>query len=127
MCAAQKQKTEKEKDANPLVIQTTPSPNITPLVHANQTVRPHKQTSTPPNQTKTHSTATTNQPTPQPPTQPPPHPSTTNPHTNHHFPQIATGVFATLTPRKAALEAQLVPEMLATDLAEYLVRKVKKR
>ncbi len=37
--------------------------------------------------------------------------------------QIATGVFATLTPNKEKLVAQLVPEMLATDLAEYLVRK----
>ena len=38
--------------------------------------------------------------------------------------QIATGVWATLEPKKEALVAQLVPEMLATDLAEYLVRKV---
>jgi argininosuccinate lyase len=38
--------------------------------------------------------------------------------------QIATGVFATLEPVKDKLAAQLVPEMLATDLAEYLVRKV---
>ncbi|KAM3576968.1 hypothetical protein VYU27_001110 [Nannochloropsis oceanica] len=37
--------------------------------------------------------------------------------------QITTGVFATLTPKAEALAAQLVPEMLATDLAEYLVRK----
>lgn len=39
--------------------------------------------------------------------------------------QIATGVWATLEPKKEALEAALVPEMLATDLAEYLVRKVR--
>lgn len=38
--------------------------------------------------------------------------------------QIATGVFGTLTPDGPRLESQLVPEMLATDLAEYLVRKV---
>lgn len=38
--------------------------------------------------------------------------------------QIATGVWATLEPKKEALVAALVPEMLATDLAEYLVRKV---
>lgn len=39
--------------------------------------------------------------------------------------QIASGVLATLTPDAKRLEAQLVPEMLATDLAEYLVRKVR--
>merc|ERR1712166_1018367 len=36
---------------------------------------------------------------------------------------IATGVMATLKPNKDAMAALLVPEMLATDLAEYLVRK----
>ncbi|KAL0583455.1 hypothetical protein ABG067_006691 [Albugo candida] len=37
--------------------------------------------------------------------------------------QIATGVLATITPHGAKMKAFLVPEMLATDLAEYLVRK----
>ena len=37
--------------------------------------------------------------------------------------QIATGVLSTLTVHAERLEAGLVPEMLATDLAEYLVRK----
>lgn len=37
--------------------------------------------------------------------------------------QIATGVISTLTVHRAALRAGLTPEMLATDLAEYLVRK----
>nr|CCA18685.1 unnamed protein product [Albugo laibachii Nc14] len=37
--------------------------------------------------------------------------------------QIATGVLATMTPHGARMESFLVPEMLATDLAEYLVRK----
>lgn len=37
--------------------------------------------------------------------------------------QIAAGVLATLTPNPQALTGGLVPEMLATDLAEYLVRK----
>ena len=37
--------------------------------------------------------------------------------------QIATGVLSTLTPNAERLRAALVPEMLATDLAEYLVRK----
>ena len=37
--------------------------------------------------------------------------------------QIATGVLSTLTPNAGRLRAALVPEMLATDLAEYLVRK----
>ena len=36
---------------------------------------------------------------------------------------IATGVIATLTPNKDKLEETLCPEMLATDLADYLVRK----
>lgn len=36
---------------------------------------------------------------------------------------IAAGVLATLTPRPAAMAARLAPEMLATDLADYLVRK----
>jgi argininosuccinate lyase len=37
--------------------------------------------------------------------------------------QIATGVISTLTPKPAHMRAALTPEMLATDLAEYLVRK----
>lgn len=37
--------------------------------------------------------------------------------------QIATGVISTLTPNAAAMRAALSSEMLATDLAEYLVRK----
>jgi argininosuccinate lyase len=37
--------------------------------------------------------------------------------------QIAAGVLATLTPNPAAMRAALAPEMLATDLADYLVRK----
>jgi argininosuccinate lyase len=37
--------------------------------------------------------------------------------------QIACGVLSTLTPNPAVLRAGLSPEMLATDLAEYLVRK----
>jgi argininosuccinate lyase len=37
--------------------------------------------------------------------------------------QIACGVLSTLTPNPAALQAALSPEMLATDLADYLVRK----
>jgi argininosuccinate lyase len=37
--------------------------------------------------------------------------------------QIAGGVLATLTVNAAKMAASLVPEMLATDLAEYLVRK----
>lgn len=37
-------------------------------------------------------------------------------------PQIATGVVTTMKPIGDKLEADLVPEMLATDLAEYLVR-----
>jgi len=37
--------------------------------------------------------------------------------------QIATGVLATLKPNGAAMRSFLVTEMLATDLAEYLVRK----
>lgn len=36
---------------------------------------------------------------------------------------IATGVLATTTPNAEKLRSQLVAEMLATDLAEYLVRK----
>ena len=36
---------------------------------------------------------------------------------------IATGVIATITPKKDALLQTLCPEMLATDLADYLVRK----
>lgn len=36
--------------------------------------------------------------------------------------QIATGVIATLTPRPDRLAAALSPDMLATDLADYLVR-----
>jgi argininosuccinate lyase len=37
--------------------------------------------------------------------------------------QIATGVLATLTVKGERMRQALVPEMLATDLAEYLVRK----
>ncbi|MFN8441117.1 MAG: argininosuccinate lyase [Caldilineaceae bacterium] len=37
--------------------------------------------------------------------------------------QIATGVISTLTVHSHALHAALSPEMLSTDLAEYLVRK----
>ena len=37
--------------------------------------------------------------------------------------QIAAGVLSTLTPNAEQLRAALAPEMLATDLAEYLVRK----
>lgn len=37
--------------------------------------------------------------------------------------RIATGVLATLTPNPAAMRAALTPDMLATDLADYLVRK----
>jgi argininosuccinate lyase len=36
---------------------------------------------------------------------------------------IACGVLATLAPRPDRMRARLVPEMLATDLADYLVRK----
>ena len=36
---------------------------------------------------------------------------------------IALGVLSTLAPRPARMAARLVPEMLATDLADYLVRK----
>ena len=37
--------------------------------------------------------------------------------------QIACGVISTMTPNQAALRAALSTELLATDLAEYLVRK----
>ena len=37
--------------------------------------------------------------------------------------QIACGVISTMTPNQAALQAALSTELLATDLAEYLVRK----
>ncbi len=36
---------------------------------------------------------------------------------------IATGVLSTLAPRADRMRARLIPEMLATDLADYLVRK----
>jgi argininosuccinate lyase len=36
---------------------------------------------------------------------------------------IAVGVLSTLAPRPARMRARLAPEMLATDLADYLVRK----
>jgi argininosuccinate lyase len=36
---------------------------------------------------------------------------------------IAVGVLSTLTPRTERMRARLIPEMLATDLADYLVRK----
>lgn len=41
----------------------------------------------------------------------------------HSCLKIASGVVATMQPRAEALRSELVPEMLATDLAEYLVRK----
>eukprot|EP00944_MAST-04C_sp_MAST-4C-sp1_P009132 g9132.t1 len=37
--------------------------------------------------------------------------------------QIATGVLSTLEPQAGNMEKSLAPEMLATDLADYLVRK----
>ena len=43
--------------------------------------------------------------------------------TVHSCLKIAAGVMATMVPREEKLRAELVPEMLATDLAEYLVRK----
>lgn len=45
--------------------------------------------------------------------------------TVHDCLRIAAGVVATMTPNADNLRAQLVPEMLATDLADYLVRKVR--
>ncbi len=44
-------------------------------------------------------------------------------HTVSSSLQIACGVISTLEPNMRALRAALTPEMLATDLAEYLVRK----
>ncbi len=44
-------------------------------------------------------------------------------HTLSSSLQIACGVISTLEPNVNALRAALTPEMLATDLAEYLVRK----
>lgn len=44
-------------------------------------------------------------------------------HTLNSSLQIACGVISTLEPNSNALRAALTPEMLATDLAEYLVRK----
>ena len=44
-------------------------------------------------------------------------------HTLNSSLQIACGVISTLEPNVSALRAALTPEMLATDLAEYLVRK----
>jgi argininosuccinate lyase len=41
--------------------------------------------------------------------------------TMHGCIPIATGVLSTLTPNPEAMRAALVPEMLATDLADYLV------
>jgi argininosuccinate lyase len=43
--------------------------------------------------------------------------------TVHDCLAILTGVIATFTPNPEKLRALLVPEMLATDIAEYLVRK----
>ncbi|CAN0414600.1 unnamed protein product, partial [Laminaria digitata] len=43
--------------------------------------------------------------------------------TVHDCLRITAGVVATMTPNGEKLRAQLVPEMLATDLADYLVRK----
>lgn len=37
--------------------------------------------------------------------------------------QIATGVLSTLAAQPAAMKAALTPDMLATDIADYLVRK----
>lgn len=45
--------------------------------------------------------------------------------TVHDCLRIAAGVVATMTPNADNLRKQLVPEMLATDLADYLVRKVR--
>lgn len=44
-------------------------------------------------------------------------------HTVRDCLAIATGVLATMTPNVDRLAATLTPEMLATDIAEYLVRK----
>ncbi len=44
-------------------------------------------------------------------------------HTLSSSLQIACGVISTMEPNQPALQAALTPEMLATDLAEYLVRK----
>lgn len=43
--------------------------------------------------------------------------------TMHGALQIACGVLSTMTPNVAVMKLALSPEMLATDLAEYLVRK----
>jgi len=43
--------------------------------------------------------------------------------TMHGVLPIAAGVLSTLTPRPDAMRARLVHEMLATDLADFLVRK----
>jgi len=43
--------------------------------------------------------------------------------TVHSCLKISAGVIATMEPKAAPLRAELVPEMLATDLAEFLVRK----
>lgn len=43
--------------------------------------------------------------------------------TVHSCLKIAAGVIATMVPHSEALRSELVPEMLATDLAEFLVRK----
>ena len=43
--------------------------------------------------------------------------------TVHSCLKIAAGVVATMEPRAEMLAAELVPEMLATDLAEFLVRR----
>ena len=37
--------------------------------------------------------------------------------------QIATGVISTLTPQPHKMHAALTPEMLATEIADYLVRR----
>lgn len=37
--------------------------------------------------------------------------------------QIATGVLSTLVAQPAAMKAALTPDMLATDIADYLVRR----
>lgn len=42
--------------------------------------------------------------------------------TMHALIPITAGVLSTLTPQPDKMRAALVPEMLATDLADYLVR-----
>ena len=44
-------------------------------------------------------------------------------HTIHDCLHILYGIISTITPIKEKLYTNLVSEMLATDIAEYLVRK----